>query len=84
MTLQLHQPDGRGGLEKRTVQSADWRRELRSPRGGSQIGLRKRMPGLANTEMNPTSSARSVVFWVGLAVLTFILLIAGYGSGFWG
>lgn len=83
MTLQLHQPDGRGGLEKRADQEADWRRELRSPRWGSKLGLRKRMPGLANTEMNPTSSARSVVFWVALAGLTFVLLIAGYGTGFW-
>jgi hypothetical protein len=83
MSLQLHQPDGRGGLEKRTDRQADWRDELRSPRWGSQLGLRKRMPGLANTEMNPTSSVRSVVFWVALAGLTFVVLIAGYGTGFW-
>jgi hypothetical protein len=83
MTLQLHKPDGRGGLEKRTAQDVDWRHQLRSPRWGSQIGRRKRMPGLANTEMNPTSSARSVVFWIALAGLTFVLLIAGYGTGFW-
>jgi hypothetical protein len=83
MTLQLHKPDGQGGLEKRAAQDVDWRRQLRSPRWGSQIGRRKRMPGLANTEMNPTSSARSVVFWLALAGLTFVLLIAGYGTGFW-
>jgi hypothetical protein len=33
--------------------------------------------------MNPTSTARSVLFWVALAGLTFVLLIAGYGTGFW-
>ena len=33
--------------------------------------------------MNPTSTAMSVVFWVALAGLTFVLLIAGYGTGFW-
>ena len=25
----------------------------------------------------------AVLFWLGLAALTFILLVAGYGSGFW-
>jgi hypothetical protein len=83
MTLQLHKPDGQGGLEKRPAGDADWRTQLRSPRWGSQVGRRKRLPGLANTEMNPTSSVRSVAFWLALAGLTFALLIAGYGTGFW-
>ncbi len=75
MSLQLHQPDGRGGLEPRRVSDSDWRRQLRSPRWN--------VPRLANTEMNPTSVARSALFWVGLAALTFVLLLAGYGTGFW-
>jgi len=83
MTLQLHKPDGQGGLEKRAVQEADWRRQLRSPRWGSALGRHRRMPELANPEMNPTSSARSIAFWVALAALTFVLLLAGYGTGFW-
>jgi hypothetical protein len=33
--------------------------------------------------MNPTSTAAAVAFWVGLAALTFALLVAGYGSHFW-
>jgi hypothetical protein len=33
--------------------------------------------------MDPTRSWVSVAFWVGLAVLTFVLLVIGYGSGFW-
>jgi hypothetical protein len=24
-----------------------------------------------------------VLFWLGLGALTFILLVAGYGTGFW-
>jgi hypothetical protein len=32
--------------------------------------------------MNPTSTARSILFWLGLGAATFVLLIAGYGSGF--
>ena len=33
--------------------------------------------------MNPTSRFMAVMFWLGLAVLTFAVLVAGYGSGFW-
>ena len=44
---------------------------------------RKDLPKLDNPEMNPTSTARSILFWLGLGAVTFILLVAGYGSGFW-
>ena len=83
MTLKLHRPDGEGGLEPRSVMDGSWRDELRSPRWGSGLG-RNRLPDLKNSEMNPTSTLRSVLFWLGLAVLTFALLVAGYGTGFWG
>jgi hypothetical protein len=33
--------------------------------------------------MNPTSTLRSVLFWVALAALTFGVLVVGYGIGFW-
>jgi hypothetical protein len=82
MTLQLHKPDGKGGLEKRTVPEGDWRRQLRATRWGS--GLRRgQVPRLANPEMNPTSVIMAVLFWLGLAVLTFVVLVVGYGIGFW-
>jgi len=83
MTLQLHRPDGKGALEPRAVEDQDWRNQLRSPRWGRGLGS-GRLPRLANTEMNPTSRTRSVVFWGGLALLTFVLLVIGYGTGFWG
>ena len=74
MTLQLHRPDGKGGIE--TVPSnATWRASLRSPRWN--------VAKLANPEMNPTSRARSAIFWFVFAALTFALLVAGYGTGFW-
>ncbi len=83
MTLQLHRPDGEGGLEPRPVSDLNWRNQLRSPRWGR--GLRdSRLPDLKNTEMNPTSRFRSVLLWGGLALLTFVLLVAGYGTGYWG
>jgi hypothetical protein len=82
MTLKLHRPDGEGGLEPRQVVESDWRTQLRSARWG--VGLRHdRLPDLKNPEMNPTSRFRSVLFWLGLAFVTFAILVAGYGSGFW-
>ena len=32
--------------------------------------------------MNPTSTLRSVLFWVALGVLTFVVIVAGYGSNY--
>ncbi len=74
MSLQLHRPDGQGGLER--VQSeANWRGGLKARRW--------RAAALRNTEMNPTSTPLSVLFWAGLAALTFVLLLIGYGTHFW-
>jgi len=41
-------------------------------------------PGLNNPEMNPTRSGIAIAFWVALAALTFVLVLVGYGTGFWG
>lgn len=82
MSLQLHRPDGQGGLQPRTVQDKNWRNQLRSRRWGASL-KGGQLPELQNTEMNPTSTLSSVVFWVALGVLTFVLLVAGYGTGFW-
>ncbi len=75
MSLQLYRPDGQGGLRPGPKYDRDWRKTLRS--------VRWRVPALRNTEMNPTPTAVSVLFWVGLGALTFALLMVGYGSGFW-
>ncbi len=75
MSLQLYRPDGQGGLRPGPKYDRDWRRTLRSPRW--------RVAPRRNTEMNPTPTAISILFWLGLAGLTFVLLMAGYGSGFW-
>jgi hypothetical protein len=82
MTLQQHRPDGRGGLEPHRVPDRDWQRRLRSPRWGASLG-RGRLPQLKNPEMNPTPTWMAVLFWLGLAVVTFIVLVIGYGTGFW-
>ena len=82
MSLQLHRPDGKGGLQPRVVVERDWRRQLRSSRWGAALE-KGRLPELKNPEMNPTSVGRSVALWVGLAILTFVALVIGYGTGFW-
>ena len=82
MTLQLHRPDGEGGLEPRPSEP-EWQAQLLSPRWGSGL-RRKRLPDLKNTEMNPTSTPLAIMFWIGLAFATFVLLVVGYGTGFWG
>ena len=81
MSLQLHRPDGRGGLEPRGGQP-DWRGQLRSPRWGSALRSR-RLPRLRNPEMNPTPTVLAVAFWLGLGAATFVLLVLGYGTKFW-
>jgi hypothetical protein len=83
VTLQLHRPDGEGGLEPRPVVEPDWRTQLRSARWGSSLE-HGRLPEIKNPEMNPTSRFRSVLFWVSLGIVTFALLVVGYGTGFWG
>jgi len=83
MSLQLHRPDGEGGLEAQAGSDRNWRSQLRSPRWGSSL-RRKALPALRNTEMNPTDRFRSVLFWLGLAVATFVLIVLGYGTRFWG
>jgi hypothetical protein len=82
MSLQLHRPDGQGGLERRTVADQNWRRQLRSARWGASL-KDGHLPALANPEMNPTRTVVSVGFWLALGALTFVLLLIGYGTGFW-
>ena len=83
MSLQLHRPDGEGGLEPSPVAERDWQDQLRSPRWGAGL-RRKRPPDLKNPEMNPTSAFMSVLVWLSLGALTFLVLVVGYGTGFWG
>ena len=82
MSLQLHRPDGKGGVEPRPVSDTNWRRGMLSRRWG--MNRRDgRLPELKNPEMNPTSTWMAVAFWLGLGVLTFVILVVGYGTKFW-
>lgn len=82
MSLQLHRPDGKGGLEPRRVEDRNWRNQLRSPRWGASL-RGNHLPNLGNPEMNPTSTGRSVLFWLALGAATFAVLVLGYGIGLW-
>jgi hypothetical protein len=82
LSLQLHRPDGKGGLEVRTAKTADHRPTLRSARWGAALKGGE-LPELRNPEMNPTSTARAVAFWVVLGLITFGTIVVGYGLNIW-
>jgi hypothetical protein len=82
MSLQLHRPDGQGGLEVRPGTGENYRSTLRSPRWGAALKGGK-LPKFSTDEMNPTSTTRSVVFWGVLGAITFVIIVAGYASGLW-
>jgi hypothetical protein len=82
MSLQLHRPDERGVMQPEPGAPPDYRDQLRSPRWGKALGG-ERLPKLGNPEMRPTSRLVAVGFWLGLAFATFVLLVLGYGVGFW-
>ena len=66
MSLQLHRPDGKGGLEQRTGQPT----RTGGPAPLAALGLRparRQAAQMANPEMNPTSTLRSILFWLALA-----------------
>jgi hypothetical protein len=74
VSLKLYRP-GPGGLEPSSAVNQDYRTRLRSRRWG--------LPVLRNPEARPVTAVGGMVFLGGLAVLTFVILIAGYGIGFW-
>jgi hypothetical protein len=76
MSLKLYRPTPDGQLEPNPVELRTWRSRLRSRRWNPAP--------LSNAELQPTSARLGVLFWVGLAALTFFILVVGYGTGFWG
>lgn len=75
MNMKLYRP-GPTGLEPNPVEVRNWRGRLRSRRWNAAP--------LTNPEVEPTSTGMAVLFWLGLAGLTFVLLVVGYGLGIWG
>ena len=74
MSLKLYRPSGRD-LEPSPVEPEDWRKDLRSARW--------KPSRLANPEAQPLRPWQGLLFFGGLAALTFVLVVIGYVSGFW-
>jgi hypothetical protein len=62
-------------MEPSTAVNQDYRTRLRSRRW--------RLPPLRNPEAQPVTAVGALVLLGGLAVLTFVILVAGYGAGLW-
>ena len=75
MTLKLYRPDPDGGLEPAPVKTEDYRRQLRSRRWQAAK--------LSNPEVEQTDPRIAVLFIAILAFLSFVVLVVGYGIGFW-
>jgi hypothetical protein len=60
----------------------DYRDQLRNPRWGKSL-KGGRLPQMANSEMNPTSTGRAVAFWLALGIITFAIIVAGYTVNLW-
>jgi len=74
MSLRLYRP-GPEGLEPNPVEVKSWRSRLRSRRW--------KPAALENPELAPTSQRLAALFWLALALLTFVTVLVGYGVGLW-
>jgi hypothetical protein len=74
MSLKLYRPVP-GGLEPSPVQEKNWRRRLRSRRWNAAP--------LENPEVHPVGPLGGILFFGGLALLTLVILLAGYGLRVW-
>ena len=74
MSLRLYRP-GPDGLEPNPVEVKSWRSRLLSRRWNPAA--------LDNPELRPTSQRLAVLFWLALALLTFVTVLVGYGVGLW-
>lgn len=71
----MYRPATEGGLEVAPPDKADYREGLRSRRWNAAP--------LENPEVEKTDPRIAVAAIVGLAVLTLLVLVIGYGVGIW-
>ena len=71
----MYRPGLDGGLDAAAPEPADYRDQLRSRRWGAAP--------LKNPEAEKTDPRIAVAFIVGLSAFTLIVLVIGYGTGFW-
>lgn len=74
MTLKLYEPTP-NGLEPSRVEASNWRSRLRSRRWDPAP--------IENPDVKKTTPLAAILFFAGLAAATFVVLLLGYGSGFW-
>ena len=72
----LYRPAPDGGLEAVAPDGADYREKLGSRRWGAAP--------LENPEVEKTNPTIAVAFIIGLSIFTFVVIVVGYSSGFWG
>ena len=72
----MYRPSAEGGLEAASAQTGDYRDDLQSRRW-------KAAP-LKNPEAQKTDPRIAVAGIVLLSAITLVVLVLGYGSGFWG
>ena len=71
----LYRPSAEGGSEATSGEPGDYREGLRSRRWDAAP--------LENPEVEKTDPRIAVATIVILAAITLLVLVAGYGSGFW-
>lgn len=76
MSMKLYRPAPDGGLEPAPVEGRDYRGRLRSRRWDAAP--------LENPEVGAPSASITVALMVVLLGATFIVIVLGYASGFWG
>ena len=76
MSLKLYRKTPDGGLEPAPEEDVDYRRRLRSRRWAPAE--------LSNPDVQATNPWLAVALIAGIAVITFVVLVLGYWSGFWG
>jgi hypothetical protein len=76
MSLQLHRPTPDGSVEPAPVVTQDYRRRLKSRRWSAAE--------LANPDVHTTNPWLAVGLIALISAATFVLLVLGYASHFWG
>ena len=71
----MYRPGPEGGLEGGAPETADYRDQLRSRRWNAAP--------LENPEVEKTDPRIAVGALVLLAVVTFVIIVVGYGAGLW-
>jgi len=76
MTLKLHRPDADGNLSPSPATAADYRTQLRSRRWDAAP--------LDQNEVDLPDKRLAVLALVAFAILTFVIIVIGYGLQHWG